>query len=89
MIVLEDLVEIDSFILDLEGRDYVLSVNAYEKLKRKCSQNLEHLRTCRIFSRFCRALQYIKGMSFHVCSMYSLYWSPKEATSIFSSEVMR
>jgi hypothetical protein len=28
--VLEDLVEIDSIILDLEGRDYVLSVNAYE-----------------------------------------------------------
>jgi hypothetical protein len=34
-------VEIDSLILDLEGRDYVLSVNAYEKLKRKCSQDWE------------------------------------------------
>jgi len=39
--VLEDLVEIDSLILDLEGRDYVLSVNAYETLKRKCSQDWE------------------------------------------------
>jgi hypothetical protein len=38
---LEDLVEIDSLILDLEGRDYVLSVNAYETLKRKCSQDWE------------------------------------------------
>ena len=37
--ILEDLVEIDSLILDLEGRDYVLSVNAYETLKRKCSQD--------------------------------------------------
>jgi ribosomal protein S19E (S16A) len=34
-------VEIDSLILDLEGRDYVLSVNAYETLKKKCSQDLE------------------------------------------------
>ena len=41
MTVLEDLVEIDSLILDLEGRDYVLSVNAYETLKRKCSQDWE------------------------------------------------
>jgi len=39
--VLEDLVEIDSLILDLEGRDCVLSVNAYETLKRKCSQDWE------------------------------------------------
>ena len=39
--VLKDLVEIDSLILDLEGRDYVLSVNAYETLKRKCSQDWE------------------------------------------------
>jgi len=39
--VLEDLVEIDSLILDLEDRDYVLSANAYEKLKRTCSQNWE------------------------------------------------
>jgi len=38
---LEDLVEIDSLILDLEDRDYVLSVNAYETLKRKCSQDWE------------------------------------------------
>ena len=36
---LEDLVEIDSLILDLEDRDYVLSVNAYETLKSKCSQD--------------------------------------------------
>ena len=41
MTVLEDLVEIDSLIIDLEGRDYVLSVNAYETLKRKCSQDCE------------------------------------------------
>ena len=41
MTALGDLVEIDSLILDLEGRDYVLSVNAYEKLKRKCSQDWE------------------------------------------------
>jgi hypothetical protein len=41
MSVLEDLVEIDSLILDLEGRDYVLSVNAYETLKEKCSQDWE------------------------------------------------
>jgi protein involved in sex pheromone biosynthesis len=39
--VLKDLVEIDSHILDLEGRDYVLSVNAYETLKKKCSQDWE------------------------------------------------
>ncbi len=39
--MLEDLVEIDSLILDLEDRDYVLSVNAYETLKRKCSQDWE------------------------------------------------
>ena len=36
---LEDLVEIDSLILDLEERDYVLSANAYEELKRKRSQD--------------------------------------------------
>ena len=41
MTVLEDLVEIDSLILDLEDRDYVLSINAYETLKRKCSQDWE------------------------------------------------
>jgi hypothetical protein len=34
-------VEIDSLILELEGRDYVLSVNAYETLKKKCSQDWE------------------------------------------------
>ncbi len=39
--MLDNLVEIDSLILDLEGRDYVLSVNAYEKLKEKCSQDWE------------------------------------------------
>jgi len=39
--VLKDLVEIDSLTLDLEGRDYVLSVNAYETLKEKCSQDWE------------------------------------------------
>jgi len=38
---LGDLVEIDSLILDLEGRDYVLSANAYETLKEKCSQDWE------------------------------------------------
>ena len=38
---LEDLVEIDSLILDLEGRDYMLSANAYETLKRRCSQDWE------------------------------------------------
>ena len=41
MSVLEDLVKIDSLILDLEGRDYVLSANAYEELKRKCSEDWE------------------------------------------------
>ncbi|MGB8310506.1 MAG: hypothetical protein WCE81_01425 [Halobacteriota archaeon] len=41
MTVLEDLVEVDSLILDLEDRDYVLSANAYEKLKRTCSQDWE------------------------------------------------
>ena len=41
MTVLEDLVEIDFLILDLEDRDYVLSVNAYETLKRKYSQDWE------------------------------------------------
>ena len=39
--VLEDLVEIDSLIIDLEDRNYVLSANAYETLKRKCSQDWE------------------------------------------------
>jgi len=39
--VLKDLVEIDSLILDLESHDYVISANAYEKLKRKCSQDWE------------------------------------------------
>ena len=33
--------EIDSLILDLEGRDYVLSANAYEMLKRICSHDWE------------------------------------------------
>ncbi len=33
--------EIDSLILDLEDRDYVLFVNAYETLKRRCSQDWE------------------------------------------------
>ena len=41
MPVLEDLIEVDSIILDLEDRDYVISANAYEKLKRTCSQNWE------------------------------------------------
>ena len=41
MTVLEDLVEVDSLILDLEDRDYVFSANAYEKLKRTCSQDWE------------------------------------------------
>ena len=33
--------EIDFLILDLESRDYVLSANAYETLKEKCSQDWE------------------------------------------------
>ena len=37
--MLEDLVEIDSFILDLEDRNYIISANAYEKLKRTCSHD--------------------------------------------------
>ena len=41
MTVQKDLVEIDSLILDLEDRDYVLSVNTYETLKRKCSHDWE------------------------------------------------
>ncbi|MGB8311400.1 MAG: hypothetical protein WCE81_06010 [Halobacteriota archaeon] len=41
MTALEDLVEIDSLILDLEGRDYVFSANAYETLKDKCSHDWE------------------------------------------------
>ena len=41
MTELEDLVEIDSLILDLEGRDYVLSVDADETLKKECSQDWE------------------------------------------------
>ena len=36
---LEDLVEVDSLIFDLADRDYITSANAYEKLKRKCSDN--------------------------------------------------
>ncbi|HXY87586.1 MAG TPA: hypothetical protein VEG44_04040 [Candidatus Acidoferrales bacterium] len=36
--MLKNLTEVDSLILDLEGRDYV-SVNAYEELKRTCSQD--------------------------------------------------
>ena len=39
--MLEDLVEVDSIIIDLEERDYVTSANACEKLKRKCSQDWE------------------------------------------------
>ena len=38
---LEDLVEVDSLILDLADRDYITSANAYEKLKRKYSGNWE------------------------------------------------
>jgi len=38
---LEDLVEVDSLIFDLADRDYITSANAYEKLKRKCSDNWE------------------------------------------------
>lgn len=37
--MLEDLVEINSIILDLDDSDYTTSVTAYEKLKRKCSHN--------------------------------------------------
>jgi len=50
--VLKDLVEIDSLILDLEGRDYVLSVNAYETLKRKCSQDWEAFKYLQDFLPF-------------------------------------
>jgi len=39
--MLEDLIEIDSIILDLEDRDYATSATACEKLKRKCSHNWE------------------------------------------------
>ena len=39
--MLEDLVEVDSLILDLEDRNYVISANAYEKLKRKCLHDWE------------------------------------------------
>ena len=41
MSVLEDLVEIDSLILDLEDRDYATAANACERLKRTCSHNWE------------------------------------------------
>lgn len=37
--VQEDLVEVDSLILDLEDRNYPIYANAYEKLKRKCSRD--------------------------------------------------
>jgi hypothetical protein len=37
LLVLEDLVEIDSLILDLGDRDYATAATAYEELKRKCS----------------------------------------------------
>jgi len=50
--VLEDLVEIDSFILDLEDRDYVLSANAHETLKRTCSQDWEAFMYVRDFLPF-------------------------------------
>ena len=39
--MLEDLIEIDSIILDLEDRDYTTSATACEKIKRKCSHNWE------------------------------------------------
>jgi hypothetical protein len=39
--VLEDLVEVDSLILDLDDRDYGTSATAYEELKRTCSHNWE------------------------------------------------
>ena len=37
--MLEDLVEVDSLILDLDDRNYVISANAYEKLKWTCAHN--------------------------------------------------
>jgi hypothetical protein len=37
--VLEDLVEIDSLILDLDCRDYATAAAARKKLKRKCSHD--------------------------------------------------
>jgi len=43
MTVLDNLVEIDSLILDLEGRDYVLSVNAYETLRGGAHRTGRHL----------------------------------------------
>jgi hypothetical protein len=39
--VLEDLVEVDSLILDLDDRDYGTSATAYAELKRVCSHNWE------------------------------------------------
>ena len=41
---LEDLIEVDSLIFDLADRNYITSVNAYEKLKRKCSDSWEVFR---------------------------------------------
>ena len=37
----EDLVKVDSWILDLDDRDYGTSVTAYEELKQTCSHNWE------------------------------------------------
>ena len=39
--MLEDLVKVDSWILDLDDRDYGTSATAYEELKRTCSHNWE------------------------------------------------
>jgi hypothetical protein len=39
--MLEDLIEIDSIILDLDDSDYTTSVTTYEKLKREYSHNWE------------------------------------------------
>jgi hypothetical protein len=39
--VLEDLVKVDSLILDLDDRNYAIYANAYEKLKPTCSHNWE------------------------------------------------
>jgi hypothetical protein len=39
--MLEDLVEVDSLILDLDDHNYATAAAAYEKLKRTCTYNWE------------------------------------------------
>ena len=64
MSVLEDLLEIYSLILDLEGRDYVLSVNAYETLKRTCSQDWEAFTYVQDFLPFLQSASIHEGYEF-------------------------